>query len=318
MNVSFLQLRDIKGQLRYTPLRVLKYLTNKAIRASRHRILERRARSTSRPVVDSGSGVTVTMTTHGDRINYVYITIESIAAGTLRPSRLILYLDAPGPKHLPDTLKRLISRGLEIEYVEGAHGPHTKYFGYVESHTSFEEALVTADDDVFYPKRWLQDLVTAFVPNKRHIICHRAHRIKFNSSKILPYNEWTSVDSTIPSVLHFATGVSGVLYPPEFLRVLKKLGSTFKDYAPKADDVWLHSVAIQHGYKIRQISAQPLDLLTVRGTQAQSLQSENVIGARNDEQIDLTYGPEHRSIVCEAERAERRIASDMPSQGYFG
>ncbi len=61
--------------------------------------------------------VIVTLTTFGQRLNDVYLAIESIMQGSLLPNRIILWLaDDMRGKVLPVTLQKQMARGLEIEY----------------------------------------------------------------------------------------------------------------------------------------------------------------------------------------------------------
>ena len=109
--------------------------------------------------VVSPAGPVVSMTSYGNRIRTVYLTIESIGQGDVLPSRLILWLDDRSQfDHLLPSLIRLKHRGLEVKFCPN-YGPHKKYYPYVESHGSFNVPLVTADDDVLYPKDWLKCLL---------------------------------------------------------------------------------------------------------------------------------------------------------------
>ena len=102
-----------------------------------------------------GHGPVVSLTTYGKRANKAYLAIESIARGSLLPSRLILWLDEQVLyDDLPAPLFRLTRRGLEIKLCKN-YGPHKKYYPYVESQTTFTSPLVTADDDTIYPRSWL-------------------------------------------------------------------------------------------------------------------------------------------------------------------
>src|SRR4051812_39338036 len=104
----------------------------------------RRNNVQSREKLTLPEGPIVSLTTHGSRIDTVYLTIESIASGSMRPSRLILWLDNQSLyDHMPDTLRRLVTRGLEVRLC-GNYGPHTKYYPFVESHQAFDAPLVTA------------------------------------------------------------------------------------------------------------------------------------------------------------------------------
>jgi len=80
--------------------------------------------------------------------------------------------------------------------------------------------------------------------------------------------------------------VGGVLYPPEFLDALAFAGSAFTELAPRADDVWLHSVSLSSGVQSRLVDFfRDDDFLAIRGTGAGSLMSDNVARGGNDEQI---------------------------------
>ena len=204
-------------------------------------------RQSRRPVVGAGPA-NVSLTTYGKRISTVWKTIETIASGTVRPRRLILWLnDAAVMADPPATLRRLQARGLEIRLCAD-YGPHKKYFPYVRDilpHAP-DTTLVTVDDDAYYPRTWLEELLTAHRPGE--VTTFRA-RVR-NAG---PYGSWPvcTRDEAPPYV--FATGVSGVAYPPELLRVLRARGDAFMQVCPRADDFWLHYAAVATGVPIRQV-----------------------------------------------------------------
>jgi len=240
------------------------------------------------PVTDS-RGPIVSLTTYGVRFQTVDLAIESIARGTMRPSRLILWLDDESLLgNLPIGIQRLQKRGLEIMLCEN-YGPHKKYYPYLESSQELEIPLVTADDDVLYPKDWLKKLSEAFLEYPDFVSCHMARIVTLKQGSIGKYETWEFVDSTEPSFRHFAIGVGGVLYPPSLQREIKREGAAFKSCCPKADDIWLHAQAVRAGYKIRQVSRTAIPLLYIPGTQINALHNQNLAGGENDRQIEVTY-----------------------------
>jgi len=251
-----------------------------------------RANSTSRGSV-LGDGPVVTLTTHGQRIHSVHLTIESIARGELRPSRLVLFLDdARLMNDLPTPLKRQMSRGLEVRLTDN-YGPHTKYYPYVAGESSFTLPLVTADDDILYPRYWLQTLQRAHARQPELIHCFRAHLPVRNPDHTLaPYSAWVPCETRVPAPHLFGTGVSGVIYPPSFQAQLKAAGTAFQACCPKADDIWLHVMALRHGYAVHQITRLPRHFPTVPDTQAMGLVHTNSAGGGNDAQILATYTPQ--------------------------
>jgi hypothetical protein len=250
--------------------------------------LARRNQTTRKPMVAPG-GPVVSLTTYGKRTETVHLSLESIASGSMLPSRIILWLDNPNTfKNLPPSLQRLEERGLEIKLSDN-YGPHTKYYPFVESTDTFERPLVTADDDVLYPQNWLSGLVRSFNQNPTAVNCYRAHVMKFAGKKIAPYVNWSPCTSVQPNFLHFATGSYGCIYPPFFLRELRTAGSEFSKLCPAADDVWLHVNAVRAGVKIKQIAQLSPKFPFVPGTQDSGLCLSNVELNQNDIQIKKTY-----------------------------
>jgi hypothetical protein len=242
------------------------------------------------PVTES-SGPVISMTTYGKRSEKVYMAIESIARGDLLPSRLILWIDEEGLfNNLPATICRLQKRGLEVKLCN-SYGPHTKYYPYVESEETFSTPLVTADDDMFYPKYWLRKLVEANLQYPENVNCFWGHVMAINDKGIGNFLHWKQCESIQPSFRHHAAGVTGVIYPPAFLEVLKRVGTAFEACCPKADDIWLHVQALRSGYKVRQIVPHlPYFLFRgIPGTQHTALCYDNVDGIGNDRQISATY-----------------------------
>lgn len=233
-------------------------------------------------------GPVVSLTTHGPRIEKVHYAIETIGRGSLLPSRLILWLDDVAAFHnLPPALQRLVRRGLEVRLCNN-YGPHKKYFAYVEQESSFDTPMVTADDDVFYPRSWLKGLSDAFRESPGTINCYFAREIQMNHLGITCFSDWQQCETTRASFRHHAIGMSGIIYPPHFLAELKVAGTGFIDCCPKADDLWLHVQAIRAGYKIRQVTRQAVRFLDVPGTRASGLWKQNLQGG-NDEQARKTY-----------------------------
>ncbi len=254
------------------------------------RLNRRNARSRS-SVISPESGVIVSVTSYGNRLKTVHLLLESIASGSVRPSRLILWVDAKEAYDNPSPqLKSLIDRGVELCFSDN-FGPHTKYFPYLLSTQNFQFPLATADDDQIYPRWWLEALIRSFEKNPDSVNCYRARRIEIAGNGLAPYDTWKPCNTTSPSLLHFATGVSGVIYPPFFLQHLKAAGSEFLKLCPKSDDAWLHVHALRAGVPIRQVYNRALRFPAIPGSQASGLFHSNVLLGQNDGQIVHTYGP---------------------------
>ena len=172
-----------------------------------------RNRFASSTILDP-AGPTISMTTYGLRLKDVHIVIETIAKGTVRPSRLMLYLDVEEDVLHPNkALERLKKRGLEIHLAENL-GPHTKVQWWIQNAPDFSRPHIIVDDDIFYPKWWLKRMLEAAKQEPTSIMAYRAHRIVLTDDKkgLTPYTSWPPAIKG-PSLLNLATGCSGVLLP---------------------------------------------------------------------------------------------------------
>lgn len=283
----------LAGRARSVARPVVRTVRKRAKRAfSRIVVSELRLRNRfSSARVTGSDDVVVSLTTYGPRLQTVHLTLESIARGQVRPSRIILWLDDQRAyDSRPEGLRRLERRGVEVKMSENL-GPHTKYFPYVRSEPDLDRPLVTADDDILYPRRWLRTLLEAHRARPTEVHCYRASRVIVADGKIQPYASWPWCKDTTASVTHFATGVSGVIYPPHLQRDLAERGTAFTEVCPAADDIWLHWVALRSGTPISQVGRTPVHFPVIRGTQDTGLVVSNVHGGGNDTWVQALYEP---------------------------
>jgi len=252
--------------------------------------LAMRSRTENSRVTGEPNNPVVSLTTYGARLRTVHHTIESIAQGSVRPSRLILWVNEPRILEDPGAhLRRLRNRGLEIR-LAADYGPHTKYFPYAasaEPHSN--HPLVTADDDIIYAPYWLRGLRDNYDRRQELIHCWRARTITLNDSGIMPYAEWLPCSTTTATNLAFSTGVSGVIYPPRMLIAIREYGTEFMDRSQNADDVWLNWIALRSGIRVRQVRPRPKHFASLRSTQRVRLSKSNVDRGRNDRYVANVY-----------------------------
>ncbi|WP_188585237.1 hypothetical protein [Gordonia jinhuaensis] len=198
----------------------------------------------------------------------------------------------------PAMLRRLVARGLEIRHCPD-YGPHKKYYPYCEQFAGDDHVLVTADDDVIYPRWWLRRLDDSYrdemvgigkqsAARRDPVVCHRAHVVRHEDSGIAPYVTWKECRTTRASLDNFATGTSGVLYGPAAQRAIRDAGDAWKILCPRADDVWLHFAVTAVGIPIRQTRSVPWTAPSRVETWGAGLAWGNVLGGENDEAIAAT------------------------------
>jgi hypothetical protein len=248
--------------------------------------------------------VVISLTSHGDRLDRVHYTLESLARGTVK-APVVLWLDEKDYRgEWPKTLRRLVGRGLQVRCSDGLYGPHTKYWSQFREVAGTGKRVATVDDDMIYPEWFLERLL--FVGDLRDdaVIAYRAHRIELRDGDLLPYVKWTAADTCRASFLHFATGVSGVLYPASFIAYVVEQGDVFRELSPRADDVWLHACALRSGHRIRQVYASPRNFAVVPSTQGGALVIGNTLMGGNDEQIARVYDGDDVARLVAASRTE--------------
>lgn len=199
------------------------------------------------------SKIIVSLTSYEERFEDLVISIYSILNQTLLPDRIILWLsdEFESVNDLPYEITRFVKNGLEIRFVKDI-GSYTKA---IYAFREFSDSIiVTADDDIYYPKDWLEKLYYSYAAHPDDIQVHRAHRVIVNNAQIAPYECWIKhIEDENARFDNFLTGVGGVLYPPNCFtqEVLRK--DVFLKNAPFADDIWFWIMALVHNRKIRVV-----------------------------------------------------------------
>ena len=159
--------------------------------------------------------VIVSLTTHSIRVAQVAKTaIFSILQNTYKDVHIVLTLYKDDIKLINDDLQLMIDAGLvELIVADKDLGPHLKYFYTMQKYR--ENPVITIDDDVIYPENMIEEMVNA---SKKYncIIGRRCYEIKSNMN----YHKWlwTGISQIKePTHKNFATGIGGILYPPNCL-----------------------------------------------------------------------------------------------------
>ncbi len=231
----------------------------------------------------NGSHVAVSLTSYPPRFPTLHLTLKSLLSQSFAPERIILWI-AEGDIHLlPQAVTSLTRFGLEIQ-------PCPDYKSYKKLipllMQTEQYSAVIADDDVYYWRDWLKQLVESRTPGLQEVICHRMHRIKLGANGLpLPYQEWDMLlNATDAHRLNFPTGVGGVLYPKGILGPQVLDIESFTKYCPRGDDIWFWWMARGNGAKFkRAASSQAIHCWT--GTQECALWENNIHGNFNDVQI---------------------------------
>lgn len=192
--------------------------------------------------------VVVTLTSFPAAIQYAAQAVQSILKGSVLPDKLVIYLtlsEFEGGK-VPECLRSLSENNPVFEVRD--YSPDIRsYQKLIPALADFPEAIiVTIDDDVFYHKHMLRDLLALHSEFPDEVLAHRAKRIRPGR----PYREWKKYrwyDFLFKRIhsgyVNLLTGVGGVLYPPHSLKKEMLNAELFTKIAPSTDDIWFWAAA---------------------------------------------------------------------------
>jgi hypothetical protein len=214
----------------------------------------------------------VSLTSYRPRFETLEKTLKCLLTQTIKPDMTVLWIAPADMPFLPEAVKALSDRGLEIRNTEDV-GSYKKI---IPALSSFPDAFILiADDDVYYEGDWAQGLVASYT-DFNIIPCHRGHWIILDDTgKPQPYFNWTQdVSTTNPSKYIMATGVGGVLYPPNCFLGEVTHASLFMDICPNGDDIWLYWMARLGGSTFK-VTGKKRSLIPWDGSQETGLYNEN-------------------------------------------
>lgn len=186
----------------------------------------------------------VSFTSFPERINNVWMVVDSIMRQDCRPQHIQLWLSTQNfpnkEKDLPKKLLNYVSYGLEICWAQDDLKPHKKYLYAFEMFP--EKCVVTIDDDLYYRKDMLAKLwrLHSKFPN-----CVCGHRGGAVSPGYL-YKDWKEPYSRLtPSHKYYLTGCGGILYPVKLFKLdivcdIEKIKAT----SLYTDDLWLKTMEL--------------------------------------------------------------------------
>lgn len=232
------------------------------------------------PVTDRE--VVVSLTTYGKRLEQVHLTIESLLRQTLRPNRIVLWLDdSLQGQRLPAALIRQQERGLEIRYTEDIKS----FKKLIPALAAFPDAhIITADDDIVYDPCMVDRLVRAHEIHPDCIITTAAIRLEsdsdFSRRHITSCSDKKAYD-LLP------LGGTGTLYPPGTLHEEVFNLDAIRKLCPNADDIWFRAMGLLKGTPVvKVVTDRPdgWDLIMNESVQDTALWHTNITERRNEEQ----------------------------------
>lgn len=238
--------------------------------------------------VDNNSDIIVSLTSFPERIDRIWITIETLLNQTQAPKKVILWLAKEQFKEnisIPNSLKKLSNRGLEIRFCNDLRS-HKKYYYVMKEFP--ENIIITVDDDILYPRNLIENLYNTHKKFPNAICCNWSHQIVFDENKNLKkYDDWHDGSGilTVPRFDTIPIGYAGILYPPKCLDDNVFNIEDIIELAPLADDIWLKAMSLKKCIGVVRTQQIQVPFFGVIGTQKVSLFKVNCEKNENDRQI---------------------------------
>ena len=195
--------------------------------------------------------VILSLTSYGKRVKgSAVFTVYSLLRQTVRPERVVLWLneDEFNSENLPSDLRFLCKYGLEVRFCKDI-GSYTKL---IHSLSAFpDKHIITADDDLYYSKNFVQEFVEAHRQHPQAIITGFAKiPVLDGEQQLAPYDAWPEYHHVPASFRYdsqklFPLGVGGVLYPSHVFDDEVSNEVVFTALCPKADDIWLYIMGLR-------------------------------------------------------------------------
>lgn len=232
--------------------------------------------------------IIASMTSFPARIEYTHLSVECVLRQSVKPDILLLWLAKEqfpnGLASLPEKLIAQTNRGLEIRFCDDLRSHKKYYYSLMEFPKS---KVIMFDDDLYYYKDMIKDLMSLHIKYPNMVIASRAHLIKFENGSMLPYLQWThNYNQENPSLYLHHTSGNGTLLPSKaiFDQTVFKKDLIFK-LSPNSDDVWLKMNLIRLNVKVVTNNKYNKDPICVKSTHKISLVSSNSFKGEKDKQI---------------------------------
>lgn len=238
---------------------------------------------------EKARNVIVSLTSYGDRIPDLKYTLYSLVVQSIRPEKIIVNIAFDDETKLNDEIKAFEKYDVEFFFCKDTRS----YKKLLPTVQRFPNAcIVTADDDLYFEKNWLQELYETHKKYPDDVCCHLVYKITHHNGVINTYKSWIhnyrlcSADRSL-----FLLGGAGVLYPPNtFYKDIDK-EDLFTKLAPLADDLWFYFMVILNGGTIRQVKNPQSNYRLVNPyreygiVSGETLTQQNVGENKNDKQL---------------------------------
>ena len=195
--------------------------------------------------------VILSVTSTAKRLPMLYFTLKSLERQSVRADEIRInisrepYLQDEGVKGDVSWL----GDGCRVSFVENI-GPYRKLLPVI-AEADASDRIVTIDDDVLYGPEWLESLLKTSDAFPKAIVAGTTRTFSKNrKGGFGNYHRWNHCYSEACSINLVPIGVGGVIYRKELMDTDFLFDQSFKQLAPKTDDLWFKACAMRAGTEV--------------------------------------------------------------------
>ena len=241
--------------------------------------------------------VVVSLTSIPERIDRAFLTVETLLQQSFKPNKIILWLSEghfsedylQKKNRFTRRLLKMKRRGLSIEFCKDIRS-YTKIIYALEQYP--DSIIVSADDDLYYPRNWLKELYDSYLEEPLVVHCHFANCIKVTENgKVRSHSEWLAAHEKFEGSSYnvFPFTGQGCLFPPGSFNNEVFNKEIFLSICPNHDDAWFKGMTILNGVKSKKIKSVSKHWQTVRGTDKKTITSIIIDGKQFDPQVKAVF-----------------------------
>jgi hypothetical protein len=233
--------------------------------------------------IDPDSEYIISLTSYGERLETVWLTIQSIFDQTCKFAKVVLWVAHEDKDLINDKLKMLEKNGLTIRYCEDVRS-YKKLIYSVKYYNDYN--IITIDDDVIYPVSYFKKLIHLHEKYPQYICCYRAHEIRFLEKKILPYKEWGfhSLGIKGPSLKILPVGIGGIVYPAHSFEYEDFDLDVINEVTPYSDDIYFKWIELKKNIRVIKVHRNKKHFpYYIENTQEHSLKMLNIVSGNNND-----------------------------------
>ena len=254
--------------------------------------------------------IILSLTSFPERMDDVKYCLYSLLNQSFKPNKVILWLaydEFPNKEEdIPQSVLNLKENGLTIKWCEN-YRSYKKLIPTLKEYPN--SCIVTADDDLYYPKDWLQNLYEDHINYPNNIISTRCREVQLDDyNNFKKYNQWkVATAGTDSSFLNFPTNGAGTLFPPHSLNEKVTDDKLFRKLCPNTDDIWFWTMAVLNKTKIKK--CKKLIPYCTYINPYMEIYSENILWRENSKGRNDT---ELNNVLKEFPDIEEIVITDKP------